>query len=49
MNKEFHMNTWRPNDDFIKYDDNEEYTYKELLELLDQGDTMLVVINKQTN
>ena len=49
MNKEFHMNTWRPNDDFIKYDDNEEYTYKELLELLDRGDTMLVVINKQAN
>ena len=24
MNKEFHMNTWRPNGDFIEYDDNEE-------------------------
>ena len=47
MNKEFHMNTWRPNGDFIKCDDNEEeYSYKELLELLDQEDTMLVVINK---
>lgn len=47
IDKEFYMNTWRPNGDFIEYNDNEEeYTYKELLELLDQGDTMLVVINK---
>ena len=47
MNKEFHMHTWRPNGDFIEYDDNEEeYTYKELIELLDKGETMLIVINK---
>ena len=47
MDKEFKMHTWRPNGDFIKCDGNEEeYTYKELLELLDKGETMLVVINK---
>lgn len=47
MNKEFHMNTWRPNGDFIEYDDNEEeYTYKELLDLIEGGELMLVVINK---
>ena len=47
MDKEFHMHTWRPNADFIEYDENEEeYTYKELLELIEKGETMLVVINK---
>ena len=47
MKKEFEMNTWRPNGDFINYNDGEEeYTYKELIELLEKGDTMLVVINK---
>lgn len=47
MDKEWNVHTWRPNADFIEYDENEEeYTYKELLELLEKGETMLVVINK---
>jgi hypothetical protein len=47
MDKEFHMNTWRPNADFIECNDNEEeYTCNELLELLEKGETMLVVVNK---
>ena len=45
MDKEFNMHTWRPNGDFID-NNKEEYTYKELLELIEQGETMLVVINK---
>ena len=32
---------------FLERDENEEeYTYKELIELLDKGETMLIVINK---
>ena len=47
MDKEFKMHTWRPNGDFIERDENEEeYTYKELIELLEKGETMLIVINK---
>ena len=47
IDKEWNIHTWRPNADFIEYDENEEeYTYKELLELLEKGETMLVVINK---
>ena len=45
--EEYHVHTWRPNGDFIERNENEEeYTYKELLELLDEGETMLIVINK---
>lgn len=47
INKEWNVHTWRPNADFIEYDENEEeYTYKELLDLIERGETMLVVINK---
>ena len=47
IDKEWNVHTWRPNADFIEYDENEEeYSYKELLELLEKGETMLVVINK---
>ena len=47
IDKEWNVHTWRPNADFIEYDENkEEYTYKELLELLEKGETMLIVINK---
>ena len=47
IDKEWNIHTWRPNADFIEYDENEEeYTYKELLDLIEQGETMLVVINK---
>ena len=46
-NKEFEVHTWRPNADFIERDEGKEkYTYKELVELLEKGDTMLIVINK---
>lgn len=46
-NEEWNVHTWRPNGDFLERDENkEEYTYKELLELLDKGETMLIVINK---
>ena len=46
--KEFHVNDYRPNADFFEYDDcEEEYTYKELVELLNQGETMVIVINKK--
>ena len=45
--EKWNVNTWRPNGDFLERDENEEeYTYKELIELLDKGETMLVVINK---
>lgn len=45
--EEWNIHTWRPNGDFIERNENEEeYTYDELLELLDKGETMLVVINK---
>lgn len=48
--KEFHMNTWKPNGEFLEYEDevdhNEVYTYNELVDLLENGETMLVVINK---
>lgn len=45
--EEWNVHTWRPNGDFLERDENEEeYTYKELLELLEKGETMLVVINK---
>jgi hypothetical protein len=48
--KEFHMNTWKPNGEFLEYEDeidhNEVYTYNELVNLLEKGETMLVVINK---
>ena len=47
IDKEWNVHTWRPNADFIEYDENEEeYTYKELLNLIEQGETMLIVINK---
>ena len=47
IDKEWNVHTWRPNADFIEYDENEEeYTYKELLDLIEQGETMLIVINK---
>ena len=45
--EEWNVHTWRPNGDFLERDENEEeYTYKELIELLDEGETMLIVINK---
>ena len=45
--EKWNVHTWRPNGDFLERDENEEeYTYKELIELLDKGDTMLIVINK---
>jgi hypothetical protein len=48
--KEFHMNTWKLNGEFLEYEDeiyhNEVYTYNELVDLLEKGETMLVVINK---
>lgn len=48
--KEFHMNAWKPNGEFLEYEDeidhNEMYTYNELVDLLKKGETMLVVINK---
>lgn len=45
--EEWNVHTWRPNGDFLERDENEEeYTYKELLELLEKGETMLIVINK---
>lgn len=48
--KEFHMNTWKPNGKFLEYEDeidhNESYSYNELVNLLEKGETMLVVINK---
>ena len=45
--EEWNVHTWRPNGDFLERDENEEeYTYKELIELLDKGETMLIVINK---
>ena len=48
--KEFKMNTWQPNGEFIKFEDeidnDESYTYKELVDLLEKGDTMLIVVNK---
>jgi hypothetical protein len=47
MNEEYNMHTWRPNADFIECNNGKKkYTYKELLELIEQGETMLVVINK---
>lgn len=47
MNEEYNMHTWRPNADFIECNDGKKkYTYKELLELIEQGETMLIVINK---
>lgn len=50
MDKEFEMHTWQPNGEFIKFEDeidnDESYTYKELVDLLEKGDTMLIVINK---
>ena len=47
MNKEWNVHTWRPNADFIEHDENEEeYTYKELVELLENGEMMLIVVNK---
>ena len=45
-NKEFEMHTWQPNGEYLKYNNKEKYTYKELLELLEQGETMLIVVNK---
>lgn len=48
--KEFHMNTWKPNGKFLEYEDeidhNESYSYNELVNLLEKGETMLIVINK---
>lgn len=45
--EDWNVHTWQPNGDFLERDDNEEeYTYKELLELLEKGETMLIVINK---
>ena len=45
--EEWNIHTWRPNGDFLERDENEEeYTYKELLELIEKGETMLIVINK---
>ena len=48
--KEFKLNTYQPNGDFLEYEDeinyNESYTYKELVDLLEKGETMLIVINK---
>ena len=47
MNKKFEIHTWQPNGEYLKCEDTEEeYTYKELIELLEKGETMLVVINK---
>lgn len=43
--KEFKLNTYQPNGDFLEYN-NESYTYKELVDLLEKGETMLIVINK---
>ena len=47
IDKEWNVHTWRPNGDFLERDENEEeYTYKELIELLEKGETILIVINK---
>ena len=45
INKEFKLNTWQPNGEYFKCG-NKSYTYKELIELLEKGETMLIVINK---
>lgn len=47
MDEEYRMNTWQPNGEYISCEETEyQYTYNELIELLDEGNTMLVVINK---
>lgn len=45
--KEFKVNTWQPNGDyFYNEDENESYTRAEIIDLLEAGETMVIVINK---
>ncbi len=44
--KECTINSYQPNAEYIKCD-NVKYTYKEIIELLEKGDTMVVVLNKE--
>lgn len=45
-NEECVINSYQPNSEYIKCDDK-KYTYNEIIELLEKGDTMVVVINKK--
>lgn len=44
--KECVINSYQPNSDYIKCD-GKKYTFKEIVELLEKGDTMVIVINKE--
>ena len=48
--KEYKVNSWQPNGEFLKWEDetdyDETYTKQELLDAFEKGDTMLIVINK---
>ncbi len=47
LDEEYSMNIWQSNGKFIYCKENEyQYTYEELIDLLEEGKTMLVVINK---
>ena len=45
-NKEYSANSYQPNSEYIKCDDK-KYTYKEIVDLIEKGDTMVIVINKE--
>lgn len=42
--KECSVNSYQPNSEYIKCDDK-KYTYKEIVDLIEKGDTMVVVTN----
>lgn len=43
--KEYKLNEYRINDEYLKCG-NQSYTYKEIVDLLEAGETMIIVINK---
>ena len=43
--KEYKLNEYRINDEYLKCED-QSYTYKEIVDLLEAGETMIIVINK---
>ncbi len=45
MKKEFSMNDYQPNGEFLKCK-RETYTEKEVSDMLKTGETMLIVLNK---
>ena len=43
--KEYKLNEYRINDEYLKCED-QSYTYKEIVDLLEAGETIIIIINK---